>query len=394
MKKIIYILVLMLITINLSSCGQQNTGSVEENTLENNVESIEDNTNTLNNNNINMENIQTEWLQNGNKVAIIKTNTGTIKIKLFTELVPMTTTNFIALSKKWYYDNVIFHRIIKDFMIQWWDPDGTGMGWESIYWEKFDDEFNQNLKNSKYSISMANAWPNTNWSQFFINQNDNNFLDNKHSVFGQVVEWEENVDKISKVKTDSSDKPEKEIKIISIEIKEYQNWIFKDYEFDLDSTVKQIEKDKIEKTESMKDKKIESWNTVSVHYTWTFKDGTKFDSSLDRWEPIEFQVWAWMMIAGFDAWVVWMKIWDKKTLTLSPEQAYWERDDTKTQEIPKTELKSFTDAWIKLEVWVKLPTQMWELEIIEVNDESIIIDANHPMAWKTLIFDIEIINIK
>jgi cyclophilin family peptidyl-prolyl cis-trans isomerase/FKBP-type peptidyl-prolyl cis-trans isomerase 2 len=306
----------------------------------------------------------------------------------------MTTTNFIALSKKWYYNDVIFHRVIKDFMIQWWDPDGTGMGWKSIYWEKFDDEFNQNLKNNKYSISMANSGPNTNWSQFFINQNNNNHLDNKHSVFWQVVEWEENIDKIAKIKTDQSDKPLKEIKIINIEIKEYQNWILKDYEFDLDSTLKQIEEKENSKNEDKKDKIIKKLDTVFVHYTWKFEDWTKFDSSLDRWEPIEFQVWSWMMIPWFDAWVVGLKIWDKKTLTLLPAEAYWKIDKTKVQEIPKTELKSFTDAWIELKIWVKLPTQMWELEIIEVTEETVKINVNHPMAWKTLIFDIEIIDIK
>jgi peptidyl-prolyl cis-trans isomerase B (cyclophilin B) len=97
MQKIKYILALTLIIISLSSCERENT---ENNISEQNVGSLEENTNNLKDNNIDMTNIQTEGLQNGDKVAIIKTNTGTIKIKLFTELVPMTTTNFIALSKK------------------------------------------------------------------------------------------------------------------------------------------------------------------------------------------------------------------------------------------------------------------------------------------------------
>ncbi len=89
-----------------------------------------------------------------------------------------------------------------------------------------------------------------------------------------------------------------------------------------------------------------------------------------------------------------MKIWDKKNLVLEPKDAYWEYDETKTQDIPKENLKSFVDAWIKLEAWVELPTQMWVFKIISVDDVNVVIDANHQMAWKTLIFDIELIDIK
>lgn len=398
MKKTKNILILVLFILALSSCNNNkswNDISNYSNTWEtNSANSINTNNTLKNNDNNNMENLQTKWLENWDKVALIKTNTWTIKIKLFTTLVPITTTNFIALSKKWYYDWVIFHRVIKDFMIQWWDPEWTGMWWESIYWKNFEDEFNPNLTNIKYSISMANAWANTNWSQFFINQNNNNYLDNRHSVFWQVVEWEENVDKIAKFKTDSNDKPEKEIKIINIEIKEYQDWMLKDYDFNLDEELKKIETEKQVQKEAKKWKMVEKWDSVSVHYTWTFEDWTKFDSSLDRNQAIEFQVWAWMMIKWFDEWVIWMKIWDKKNLKLSPSEAYWEYDKKNVQIISKTDLKSFTDAWIELKVWNKLPTQMWELEIIAVNDKEVTIDVNHPMAWKTLIFDIELVDIK
>jgi len=361
MKKIIVLLSLFILTLTLSSC---------------------------------MKNVSLEELQNKELVAVMKTTNWVIEIELEPKLAMKTTYNFVGLAQKSYYDWIIFHRIIKDFMIQWWDPTWTGMWGESIYGEKFEDEFNPELKNNKYTISMANAWPNTNWSQFFINTKDNNFLDNKHSVFGKVISWEKNIDKIEKAKTWENDKPEKEIKILWIEIKERKDWSLVAFKFDIDSYLKELEKEWEKTKAAKKTKKIEAWDTASVHYTWTFEDGTKFDSSLDRWEPIEFQVWAKMMIPWFDAWVVWMKIWEKKKLTLSPIEAYWEKDEKNKQVIPKADLKSFTDAWIKLEVWVKLPTQMWELEIIETTDDSVTIDANHPMAWKTLIFDIEIIDIK
>ncbi len=213
MKKII-ILSLFILTLTLNSCMKtQNSKLIET------KQSIEE-------------------LQNKELVAIIKTTNWIIEIELEPKLATKTTYNFVGLAQKNYYDWIIFHRIIKDFMIQWWDPTWTWMWGESIYWEKFDDEFNPELKNNKYTISMANAWPNTNWSQFFINVANNNFLDNKHSVFWNIISWKENVDKLAKVKTDSSDKPEKEVKIISIEIKERKNWSLVDFKLDLESYLK------------------------------------------------------------------------------------------------------------------------------------------------------------
>jgi len=328
--------------------------------------------------------------EEGDIVAIMKTNTGTINILLETEKAPITTTNFIGLSKQGYYDWVIFHRIIKWFMIQWGDPDGTGMWGASIYWEKFDDEFHPDLKNDKYTISMANAWPNTNGSQFFINTANNNFLDNKHSVFGRVVEWFKTVDKLEKTKTETGDKPVKETKMIWLEVKEYKNGKLVDYDFDLDSKLKENEEAKNKEVEAKKTKAVEVWDNISVHYTWTYEDWEKFDSSLDRGEPIAFQVWAGQMIKGFDDAVVWMKIWDKKTIKLSPDQAYGWAEVV----IPKTNLQSFIDAWVKLEAWEMLPTAQWEIKIISATDDSITIENSHPMAGKTLNFDIELVDIK
>ncbi len=174
---------------------------------------------------------------NGDVVATIKTNNGTIKLKLFTELVPKTTANFIGHSKNGYYDWVVFHRIIPDFMIQWGDPEGTGRGWESIYWSEFDDEFHPDLKNIRGTISMANAGPNTNGSQFFINVVDNNFLDNRHAVFWQVVEGMDIADKISKAKTWAGDEPVSEIKMISSVVEQYQDGKYIEYDFDINEFV-------------------------------------------------------------------------------------------------------------------------------------------------------------
>lgn len=336
-----------------------------------------------------MNSIQNQWLKDWDVVAVMKTSNWTIKIKLFTDLAPITTTNFIGLAKKWYYNWVTFHRVIKDFMIQWWDPDWTWMWGESIYWKEFEDEFTPELSNIKYSLSMANAWANTNWSQFFINQADNAFLNNKHSVFWQVVEWADNVDKIAKVQTWENDKPVKDVKIISIEIMQYNSWTYKDYTFDTQSKIQEIEKIRQQKNEAKKNKVIEVWDEVSVNYIWTYENWEKFDSSYDTGTPITFQVWAQQMIKWFDEWVIWMKIWEKKSLKLSPEQAYWEKEIS----IPKSTLQTFVDAWYKLEAWEVLPTNMWEIKILSADKENVTIENNHKMAWKTLNFDIEVTDI-
>lgn len=173
--------------------------------------------------------------------ATIETTMGAIKVQLFPMHAPKTVENFIKLAEKHYYDGVIFHRVIPDFMIQGGDPTGTGRGGESIYGHPFEDEFSEELFNFTGALSMANAGPNTNGSQFFIITNEHvpanmisemkmvgypqeiidyykknggtPWLDFHHTVFGQVLTGMDVVEKISKVKRDAMDKPRKEIVI-------------------------------------------------------------------------------------------------------------------------------------------------------------------------------------
>lgn len=146
--------------------------------------------------------------------VVLRTNYGDITLELTNDLTPRTVENFLGLVRKGYYDGVIFHRVIKDFMIQWGDPTGTGRGGESIFGEKFDDEFHPSLRHNRWVISMANAGPNTNGSQFFIVHADNTYyLDGRHSVFGKVVEWWEVVDDIANVPVDRSDRPMNDVVI-------------------------------------------------------------------------------------------------------------------------------------------------------------------------------------
>ena len=144
------------------------------------------------------------------KLVRLETNMGTITIALDPTM-PVTAGNFETLVKKGYYDGVIFHRVIDGFMLQGGDPTGTGRGGPGY---AIKDEFGPDNRNNRGTLSMANSGPNTGGSQFFINLVDNNFLDSKHPVFGKVVEGMDVVDKIGKTKTDSGDRPLKNVTII------------------------------------------------------------------------------------------------------------------------------------------------------------------------------------
>ncbi len=147
--------------------------------------------------------------------AKIKTTQGDIEVKLFASKVPQTVSNFYNLTKQGFYNGVIFHRVIPGFMIQTGDPKGDGTGGPGY---TFADEFNKDLKHDKPGIlSMANAGPDTNGSQFFITVAPTPHLDNKHSIFGEVTSGMDVVNAIVNAKANGS-KPEKDIKILSVDI--------------------------------------------------------------------------------------------------------------------------------------------------------------------------------
>ena len=152
----------------------------------------------------------------------LHTSMGDIHCKLFVKETPKTVENFCVHAKNGYYNNHIFHRIIRQFMIQTGDPTGTGTGGQSIWGAEFEDEIHPNLKHDKpFMLSMANAGPNTNGSQFFITVVPCPWLDKKHTIFGHVVQGMEVVQNISNVKTNpKTDKPYDEVKIISISLKQ------------------------------------------------------------------------------------------------------------------------------------------------------------------------------
>lgn len=154
-------------------------------------------------------------------VVVLETTQGDIELQLYPDIAPKTCENFIGLVEKGYYNGIIFHRIIKNFMIQGGDPTGTGRGGESLWGGKFEDEITPELQfNKKGILAMANSGPNTNGSQFFITTKPTPWLNMKHTIFGEVISDYSIVEALENVTTAAGDKPVEEQKIIKAYIKE------------------------------------------------------------------------------------------------------------------------------------------------------------------------------
>ncbi|RLG14337.1 MAG: peptidylprolyl isomerase [Candidatus Nanohalarchaeota archaeon] len=194
MKKIIFGLLILLVLA--SGCT---SGNIAEQKVNNSATTLKDNI---------ME----------NRIAVIQTNHGTMEFELFEKRAPITTKNFIDLANKKYYDNLTFHRVIKDFMIQGGCPKGDGTGGPGY---AIKDEFHPELKHSSAGVlSMANAGPNTGGSQFFITLVPTPWLDGKHAVFGKIIKGEDILKEIGNVKTGAMDKPVEPVIIEKITIKD------------------------------------------------------------------------------------------------------------------------------------------------------------------------------
>ena len=190
---------------------------------------------------------QLNEVNENNPLVTVHTNLGDFTLELFPEVAPKTVENFVTHAKNGYYNGVIFHRVIEDFMIQGGDPTGTGMGGESIYGRTFEDEFSREAFNLYGTLSMANAGPNTNGSQFFIvtakqvpaqmlkqlkdggwpeeiveeyaKVGGTPWLDHRHTVFGRVVEGMDVVLKIEGVERNAQDRPLEDVVIKSMDVK-------------------------------------------------------------------------------------------------------------------------------------------------------------------------------
>ncbi len=280
--------------------------------------------------------------------ASLQTSKGEIILELFFQQTPLTVSNFVALSEgnhpaadeqftgKPYYDGLKFHRVIDNFMIQGGDPTGSGSGGPGF---QFDDEFSEELKHTGPGIlSMANAGPGTNGSQFFITHVETPWLDGKHSVFGKVNSGQDVVDNIAQ------DDLIKSVKIIRIG-KDAENFdapkIFEDYitnksQSDIlraeeeaklidDLTAGMIEtnsglKYKISKKGNGPNARID--DVLSVHYSLKLVDGSEIDSSFTRGEPIEFTCGVGQVIKGWDEAMQLLNKGSKATLVIPSELGY------------------------------------------------------------------------
>ena len=280
--------------------------------------------------------------------ADLETSKGNIILELYYEQVPTTVSNFVALAEgnhpvvddqhegKRYYDGLKFHRVIEDFMIQGGDPTGTGSGGPGY---QFDDEFNEELKHDGPGVlSMANAGPGTNGSQFFITHVETPWLDGKHSIFGKVNSGQDVVDKIEQ------DDIIKTVKVIRIgeaaknfnAPENFENYISEKSEADILRA--EAEKESLEKlsegmqeTESGIKYKISKEGTgpnakkddlLSVHYSLQLVDGSEIDSSFTRGAPIEFTCGVGQVIKGWDEAMQLLNKGSKARLIIPSELGY------------------------------------------------------------------------
>jgi peptidyl-prolyl cis-trans isomerase A (cyclophilin A) len=282
--------------------------------------------------------------------AKFNTTKGAILVKLTHDLTPGTVGNFVALAEGnlenkvkpqgvKFYDGLKFHRVIPDFMIQGGCPQGTGTG-DPGY--KFDDEFHPSLKHNRPGVlAMANSGPGTNGSQFYITHVPTDWLDNKHTVFGHVVEGQDIVDAVAQGDVLES------LEIVR-EGEEAKNWnaieafiTFKGARNKRDAALKaeaEAAMEKLaagfEKTESGlryqfiqrgEGKKAESGKTVSVHYEGSLENGKVFDSSYPRKKPIEFRLGQGQVIEGWDEGIALLKVGDKARFVIPSDLGYGPR---------------------------------------------------------------------
>ncbi|WP_123947141.1 peptidylprolyl isomerase [Chryseobacterium sp. CBo1] len=296
--------------------------------------------------------------------ANIQTTKGNMIVKFEDKKSPVTVANFIGLAEGKidnkakakgvpFYDGTIFHRVIKDFMIQGGDPQGTGMG-DPGY--KFEDEKNDLKHTGKGILSMANSGPNTNGSQFFITEVATPWLDGRHTIFGSVVSGTETIDAIAAVEKGAQDKPKTDIVLEKVSIfskgDEYKNYdaakTFNEGKGKIAANNKAMaEKAEAEAKKALEElkagmqvtesglyykitkktdgKAAKAGDNVKVHYAGKLTNGTEFDSSFKRNEPLEFPVGTGRVIKGWDEGILLLKEGETATLLIPPVMGYGER---------------------------------------------------------------------
>ena len=296
--------------------------------------------------------------------ANLQTTQGNLIVKFEDKKSPVTVANFVGLAEGKidnkakakgvpFYDGTIFHRVIKDFMIQGGDPQGTGMG-DPGY--KFEDEKNDLKHTGKGILSMANSGPNTNGSQFFITEVATPWLDGRHTIFGEVVKGDDVIDKIANVEKGAQDKPKTDIVLEKVSIfskgDEYKGYDAAKTFTEGKSKIAANNKAMAEKAEADAKKALEdlkagmqvtesglyykitkktegkapkAGDNIQVHYAGKLTNGTEFDSSFKRGEPLEFPVGTGRVIKGWDEGILLLKEGETATLLIPPAMGYGER---------------------------------------------------------------------
>lgn len=309
---------------------------------------------------MNVEKETYEMLQNG-IYANLQTSKGNMIVKFEDEKSPVTVANFVGLAEGKienkakakgvpFYDGTIFHRVIKDFMIQGGDPKGTGMG-DPGY--KFEDEKNDLKHTGKGILSMANSGPNSNGSQFFITEVATPWLDGKHTIFGKVVNGLEVIDAIAAVEKGAQDKPKTDVVLEKVSVfskgDAYKNYdagkIFTDGKAKIAANNKAMaekaEADAAKALETLKEgmtktesglyykitqktdgKMPKAGDNISVHYAGKLTNGNEFDSSYRRNEPIEIPIGMGRVIKGWDEGILLLKEGEKATFLIPPTLGY------------------------------------------------------------------------
>lgn len=296
--------------------------------------------------------------------ANLQTTKGNLIVKFEDKKSPVTVANFVGLAEGKidnkskakgvpFYDGTIFHRVIKDFMIQGGDPKGTGAG-DPGY--KFEDEKNDLKHTGKGILSMANSGPNTNGSQFFITEVATPWLDGRHTIFGKVVKGDDVIDAIANVEKGAQDKPKTDIVLEKVSIfskgDEYKGYDAAKTFTEGKGKIAENNKAMAEKAEADAKKAIEdlkagmqvtesglyykitkktdgkapkAGDNVQVHYAGKLTNGTEFDSSFKRNEPLEFPVGTGRVIKGWDEGILLLKEGETATLLIPPAMGYGER---------------------------------------------------------------------
>lgn len=297
--------------------------------------------------------------------AKMETSKGELIIQFFDQDAPVTVANFVGLAQGTienkakakgvpYYDGIVFHRVIKNFMIQGGDPQGTGMG-DPGY--KFDDEKNNLKHEGKGYLSMANSGPNTNGSQFFITEVPTPWLDGRHTIFGKVIKGEDVIDAIANSETGAQDIPKEEIKIVKVTVftkgDAYEKYdaakIFNEGKAKIQENNKAyIAKQEAEAAKKLEDLKAgmtatvsgllykitksnpegkapKAGDMVSVHYAGKLTNGQEFDNSFKRGEPIEIPIGVGQVIKGWDEGIQLLKEGEAATLLIPSELGYGTR---------------------------------------------------------------------